>query len=905
LEKKQWYSQNVEEALLKLNSSRDGLSEEEAKKRLAEYGLNELKEERKETLLEKFINQFKNILVLILIFAAAVSYYVDTINGEAPWDTIIILVIVIMNAVLGLIQEYRAEKALEALKKMVSPRVLVLRSGYEQDIESRHLVPGDIIILEAGTRVPADARLIEAANLRVDEAPLTGESTPVSKDVEALKNDVRIGDQKNMVFMGTALTGGRAVAVVTDTGMKTEFGKIADLVQSVEEEDPPIVQKVEVMGRQLAKISIVCTVFVFITGFLFFKQPLEKIFITSIGLAVSAIPEGLPAVLTITLALGVGRMANQQAIIRKLASVETLGSTTVICTDKTGTLTKNEMTIRKLYFSGKEVEVTGSGYDPKGDYKINEEVIDATKDNSIQNLLKASALCTDAHLAHQNGQYSIFGDPTEGAIVVAAAKAGINKDELQKEYPRVAEVPFDSIRKRMTTIHKNGNEYFAYVKGAPEIILERCTHVEENGKSNRLNKEKRDIILASTQDMAAEALRVLGVAYKKVNSDKSQFEADAVEQQLTFLGLLGMIDPPRQEVKEAVKLSRQAGIRTVMVTGDHKITAVAIAKQINIIQEEKAGTVFSGEDLTKLDDAELDKVIEGARVFARVSPEDKMRIAQSLKRQGHVVAMTGDGVNDAPALKAADIGIAMGIKGTDVTKEASDMILQDDNYATIVKAVEGGRHIYDNIAKYLRLMLAANFDEFIEITVAFILGIPPPFLAIHILWINLITDGLPAIALSMDPKDPDVMKYPPRDPKEGLLSRFWVFILFSAAIDFCSDFLPYYWFYTTTHNEALSRSIAFTTIVFFEFFLAYQCRYETHHILSRGCKGFTENKTLFLAVLTGILLQIVIIYYPPLQAAFEVTSLTLEQFILCIICGSSAFLIMPSWLIKKRKFVDN
>ena len=901
MEKKQWHSLSVEETLKSLGTAREGLTPEEVQKRLSEFGPNELKEERKETLLEKFINQFKNILVLILIAAALVSYYVDVIDGEYPYDTIIILLIVVMNAVLGLVQEFRAEKALEALKAMVAPHVQVLRSGTESEIESKDLVPGDIILLEAGSKIPADSRLIEAANVQVDEAALTGESTPVSKRLAPLALEAKLGDQKNMFFMGTVMTNGRAVAVVTDTGMRTEFGKIADLVQSVEDEAPPIVQKVDVMGKQLAKISVACTILVFLLGAFVFKQPIMTIFVTSIGLAVSAIPEGLPAVLTITLALGVGKMAKQQAIIRKLASVETLGSTTVICSDKTGTLTKNEMTVCRIATASKVIEVSGSGYDPAGEFTSGGAKVDAASDADLEVLLRSVALCSDAHMHKQSGQFGIFGDPTEGSLVVAAAKAGLDKAELEKKQPRVGEVPFDSARKRMSTIHDSGKGKAAYVKGAPELVLERSVSIQEGGKVRKLTDADRKRLLDTMQSMARDALRVLGAGFRSV-PEGIEVTAEAIERDLTFVGLVGMIDPARDEVKDAVKLCNSAGIRVVMVTGDHQITAEAIAKQIGIIQEEKPGVVFSGDELAKMDDAALDKVVDGARVFARVSPEDKMRIALSLKRVGHVVAMTGDGVNDAPALKAADIGIAMGIKGTDVTKEASDMILQDDNFATIVRAVEGGRHIYDNITKYLRLMLSANFDEFAEILAAFALGIPPPLLAIHLLWINLVTDGLPAVALSMDPKDPDVMKYPPRDPKEGLLDRFWVFILVSAFVDFCSDFIPYCYIYWTTGDAVLARSVAFTAIVFFEFFLAYQCRSETHHIFAKGLKGFTENKLLFISVIGGIAAQIIIIYTPALQAAFSVKALPPELLLVSFLGGCTAFLIQPSWLIKKRKY---
>lgn len=902
MEREAWHAIEIESVLESLGTSRRGLSEEEARRRLEEYGPNELREEKRVTPFQIFIGQFKSILVIILILSAIVSAYISMRKGEAYTDTYVIFAIVVMNAVLGFVQEYRAEQAVEALKRMVAPHVLVLRDGREESIESKNLVPGDIILLEAGSRVPADARLLEAVNLRVDEAALTGESTPVAKRLDVLSPEVGVADRSNMVFMGTIITGGRAVAVVTTTGMRTEFGKIAGMVQAVEVEEPPLKQKMERMGRQLGLISVILTIFVFIVGVVVHEAELETMFMMAVSLAVSAIPEGLPAVLTITLALGVSRMARQKAIVRKLASVETLGSTTVICSDKTGTLTKNEMTVSRILSRGRVINVTGAGYTPEGEFLLEGDRLDPKDDGDLELLLRIGALCNDAHLHESNGSWTIFGDPTEGALVAAAAKAGMQSDDLKARYPRVGEFPFESARKRMSTIHAtpDGGKV-AYVKGAPEIILERCVGIYEGGAVRPLTEEDRERVLSAMRGMARDALRVLAMAYRELPSTLEEFEMDEVESGLTFVGLVGMIDPPREEVPPAIKLCKQAGIRSVMVTGDHRLTAVAIARQIGML-EETPRSVLTGDDLSRMSDDDLDEVIEEVRVFARVSPEHKMRIAQSLKRNGHIVAMTGDGVNDAPALKAADIGVAMGIKGTDVTKEAADMILEDDNFATIVRAVRGGRHIYDNITKYIRLMLAANFDEFMEITIVTLLGLPLPFLPIHVLWVNLVTDGLPAVALSLDPPDPDLMRYPPRDPDEGLLSRFWRFILFAAIVDFISDFVPFLWTLSVTGDPVQARTVAFTSIVFFEFFLAYQSRSETHHIFALGWKGLTENKMLFVSVVVSLALQFAIVYLPPLQKLFHVAPLTPLQLGICFLGSLTAFLILPGKLIKRRRF---
>jgi Ca2+-transporting ATPase len=902
MESRDWYSVDSNSVLECLETTSQGLTSDEAHRRLKQYGPNELQKAPTATALTLFVGQFKSILVIILIFSAIVSAFISMRKDEPLTDMYVILIIVVMNALLGFVQEYRAERAVEALQKMVAPHVIVIRDGREESIASKELVPGDVIHLEAGSRVPADARLIQEVNLQIDEASLTGESTAVTKNVSILPADVGIGDQRNMVFMGTTVTNGRAVAVVVVTGMHTQFGKIAGMVISVKAEEPPLKKKMEQMGRQLGLISLILTIFVFLIGVFVHMTELETMFMMGVSLAVSAIPEGLPAVLTITIALGVSRMARQKAIVRKLASVETLGSTTVICSDKTGTLTKNEMTVSQIYTYTEQIHVTGAGYIPRGEFIKGAHHITLEKDSDLEQLLRIGTLCNNARLQDSSEGWSILGDPTEGALIVLAAKAGIDQNEQRNAYPRINEIPFESARKMMTTIHETSlGETVAYVKGAPEVILQRCVSLSNAGQIQPLTHADRNQILETTMNFAGSALRVLALSCRSLPST-TDFTIDEIEDGLTFIGLVAMRDPPREEVPHAIQICRDAGIRTVMVTGDHKRTAFAIAQQIGILDDEALDTVFTGDDLQAMSDSALDEVVQTAKVFARVSPEHKMRIAQSLKRNGHIVAMTGDGVNDAPALKAADIGIAMGIKGTDVTREASDMILEDDNFATIVRAVQGGRHIYDNVAKYVRLMLTANFDEFLEITLVTLLGLPLPFLPIHVLWINLVTDGLPAVALSLDPPDPDLMRYPPRDPREGLLSRFWRFILYAAALDFISDFIPFLWTYLSTGDAVQARTVAFTSIVFFEIFLAYQCRSETRHIFELGWKGWTENKLLFVTVVTSFLTQFAILYTPMLNTIFKVVPLSPLQLGISILGSFTAFLILPGKLIKKRQY---
>jgi len=892
---KPWHSMSIDEVLKELDTTFDGLSDVEAKARLEKYGFNELVEKAKVSVIKIFIDQFKNFLVGLLIAAAIIS----AVIGEHI-DAFAIVAIVILNGVLGFIQEYRAEQALEALKRLAAPKARVRRNGSEITILARELVPGDVIILEPGDRVPADARLITCTDLKIDEAMLTGESIPVKKNAAIiLPEDTPVADRKNMVFMGTLVTTGYGEAVVVSTGMNTEMGKIAAMVQEVEKEETPLMRRLNRFGKRIGTLIVVLCIITFVLGLAREMDPV-LMFMTAVGLAVSAVPEGLPAVVTITLALGVKDMAKRNAIVRRLASVETLGCTTVICADKTGTMTKNEMTVRKIYVNGRIIEVTGAGYEVEGEFLFNGETINPAEDPHLELLLRIGLLCSHAELVKEDGKWKVLGDPTEGALVVAAAKAGMWKRALLKDYPKRHEIPFESSRKRMTTIHETKDgKLVAYVKGAPEVILERSRFILEDGNVRLITDADKQRILTIVREMAQSALRVLAMAYRVIPAQFEFIDTDQVESELVFVGLAGMIDPPRDEVKGAIEQCRRAGIRVVMITGDHKLTAIAIAKEIGLVEGNNF-MVLTGAELDKMSDEELTKVVDKVPIFARVSPEHKVRIVKALKRKGHIVAMTGDGVNDAPALKLADIGVAMGIKGTDVAKEASDMILADDNFATIVRAVRDGRAIYDNIRKFVRFLLACNFDEIAVITTCILAGLPPALLPLQILWINLVTDGGPAVALGVDPPDEDIMERPPRDPEEGILSGMELFILASALFQFLGTMAAYLLgMYLLKDSVAEARTLAFVQAVLFELFVVFNCRSEKH---SAFRIGFLTNKALVIADVAGLILTLMLVYAPPLQVIFDTVPLTLYDWILCILLASGGWLVLPEIFMKPLPF---
>jgi len=881
-----WHSMEIDQILKEVDTDpHKGLSENEVNSRLEKYGYNELKKEEKISLLTLFFNQFKNILIIILLIAIVLSALV----GEVV-DAAIIGVIVVFCAVLGFIQEYRAERALEALKKMLSPAITVLREGREEEVPSKELVPGDILVLEAGDKIPADARLIENHSLRCDEAPLTGESVPVGKDIKPLLENVRVSDRRNTVFTGTTVTYGRGKAVVTSTGMSTEFGKIAEEVTAVETEKTPLEKRTQEIGKWLGIISLIICFLV--AGISIVREVLvgkiDLPFIVTmvmftVALAVAAVPEALAAIVTAALAIGMHQMAKRNALVRKMPAVETLGCTTVICSDKTGTLTKGEMTVRKIFTGGKFIEVTGVGYEPKGEFRGSDIPIQNNK--SLQMLLQGGLLCSDAGLEEKEGKWMVKGDPTEGALVVAAVKAGFHETEVRFENPRVEEIPFSSERKRMTTIHqmKDGKK-MAFMKGAPEVVLESCSHIFQDGEIRELKDSDKTGILNANEEMAQGALRVLGFAYRDC-PEAIEFTEEHLERDMVFLGLAGMMDPPREEAIEATKVCKQVGIKPIMITGDHRLTALAIAKEIGIYKE--GDIVLTGEELEKMSDEEFEKIVDQVTVYARVSPMDKLKIVKAWKKKGEVVAMTGDGVNDAPALKHADIGIAMGITGTEVSKEASDMVLSDDNFATIVKAIERGRWIYDNIKKYLTYLLRCNITEVVVIGGVVLVSGPEylPLLPAAILYMNLATDGLPALALGVAPPDPDLMMRPPRDPKESVFSwdvRAFILLALFIEIPFFF-FLFYHEFYDITH----ARTETFMLFIIIELIIALNFRSMRYSIFKAP-----PHKWLLLALVWEFVLIAFLIQLPTVREAFGIHKPSLVDLEIIIGFGVVVFISM-------------
>lgn len=858
----------IDEVTRALNVTMDGLSSEDVEKRLQEFGPNELKKEKGKSSVRLFLEQFTDILIIILLVATALSMVI----GEF-YDAIVIIAIVMACAVLGFTQEYKAEKALEALKKMTAPTATVLRDGKEMQLPTIDIVPGDIILLYTGDKVPADARLIEAMNMKTDEAPLTGESTPVNKNVKPLLEETPVSDRRNTLFTGTVVVYGRGKAVVTSTGMNTEFGKIAKMVQVTEEEETPLEKRMGHVGKWIGILSIAVCAIVAIFGIYRGREILDMV-LWAISLAVAAVPEALPAVVTGALAVGMYRMARENAIVRRLPAVETLGCTSVICADKTGTMTKGEMTVQRIYVNEKALKVRGVGYEPQGEFFFEDKKLDPTKEKELCTLLKAATLCNDAKLEKEEGQWIVKGDPTEGALVVAAAKADLWKEEIEKQEPRINEIPFSSERKRMTTMHEAYDKSkIAYMKGAPEIVLEKCTKVYTNGKLRKLTDGMRKQMLAVNAAMAIQALRNLGFAYKELPESKTSLDEED-EEGFVFLGIMGMIDPPRGEVKDAIYMCNKAGIKVVMVTGDHKLTAVAVAKALNLVGENEGeeDRVLTGAELDKIGDEEFEKIVDNVVIYARVSPEHKVRIVKALRKKGYICAMTGDGVNDAPALKMADIGVAMGITGTEVTKEASDMVLADDNFATIVKAVKEGREIYGNIKKYLTYLLRCNIMEILVLFFAMMLSHTSEsaiaLTTIQILWVNLTTDGLPAIALGVDPGDPDLMERKPRDPNESIFTRDVKVYLSAVPVLMTVLLLGAYFYTLETHGLLEARTQLFTALVLMELANAVNARSLKYTVFK---VGLFKNKFLWLAILSSLGLQLMVLYIPVLHGIFEVT----------------------------------
>ena len=889
---REWYTHTPDELETTLQSNLErGLAERDAQQRLAEHGPNALPEAPPVSALTLLLGQFTSVIIWVLIGAAVLSGLLQ------EWvDAAAILAIVLLNAVLGFVQEYRAEQSIAALKKLSITMARVIREGMMRSVPARELVAGDLIQIEAGDRVPADSRVVYATGFQTQEASLTGESTPVVKSAEPIpQTEVPLGDRHNMLFMGTIVVSGKGRALVTTTGSQTELGKIAAMIHreaQAEQEETPLQRRLEQLGHTLLWLSLAIVAVVFVLGALR-GIPLGTMFLTAVSLAVAAIPEGLPAVVTITLALGVTRMVQRHALIRRLPAVETLGSTTVICSDKTGTLTKNEMTVTALYQDGEIFTVTGEGYAPIGEIRSDSEPMTPALKPGLMTLLRACVLCNGADLRLEAVLWHIVGDPTEGALLVVAAKAGLTKNHLEQENPWLGEVPFDSERKKMTVVRRTPSGSVAFVKGAPDVLLRDCqAWLTRGGDIQLFTDAFRQEITATNQCLASQALRVLGVAMRPLVRIPEVYDAKSLERDLVFLGLVGMKDPIRPEAKVAVEACRAAGIRTVMITGDHKDTAVAIAKELGIM--EPGEQAISGAELNQLSDDELRDRVKTAAVYARVTAEHKLRVVRAWKQQGAIVAMTGDGVNDAPALKAADIGVAMGITGTDVTKEASDMVVTDDNFASIAAAVEEGRGVYDNIRKAVHFLLSCNISEILLMLFATLFAFPLPLLPVQILWINLVTDGLPALALAVDPKDPDLMQRPPRSPTERFLTRERFLLMFGQGtfLAFIAMLAFVYCLYGMDLSLERARTLTFAIVVFSQLVHALNCRNDRRSIFAIG---LWTNKPLFWAVGVSALLQVAIVLTPLLHPIFKVTPFDPEHWVLVVGIGVSPLVAMEIW----------
>lgn len=874
------------------NKFHTGLSEKEAKRKLEEHGPNTISSKKKISALKILLDQFSDFMILVLLASTAISMFM----GEVT-EAITIIAIVIINAILGFVQEYKTERTMEALKELAAPAAKVIRSGKSCAIPAEQVVPGDIILLEAGDRIPADAILVESNSLHADESLLTGESLPVEKSVEAVsKKGMEIGDKKNSVFMGTIITSGRASAMVYATGMNTEMGKIADMIQNIDEEETPLQKKLDHLGRYIVYGCLLICAIVSVTGVLR-GEDLFTMLLSGISLAVAAVPEGLPAIVTIALALGVQRMLKRNALIRKLPAVETLGCASIICSDKTGTLTENKMTIRKIYAGENMVEVKGTGYNPEGAFVLNGKEINPQKINAVKLALEIAGLCNNSKIRRisnkkndvfgkiksvlsSHERWEINGDPTEAAMLVASVKAGLTEEQLEKIYFRIDEIPFDSDRKCMSVICDNHRgETFVFTKGAPDIVIKKCNKIYTSRGIVDMNPVLKTGVMRINDSMAGEALRVLAVAYKRLGS--RSYSRSEVENDLVFVGLFGMIDPPRREAIEAVQKCKLAGIKPVMITGDHKITATAIAKELNIYSI--GDRVLTGAELDEMDESKLARIADDVSVYARVSPKHKLMIVKVLKKLGHIVAMTGDGVNDAPAIKEADIGVSMGITGTDVTKEASSMILLDDNFATIVAAIEEGRVIYNNIRKFIRYLLSCNIGEVLTMFLGMLAGLPLPLLPIHILLVNLVTDGLPAIALGLDPPENDIMMKPPRGSNENIFSHglLKLILVRGTLIGVCTlgVFTSIMYF---AGDLRTARTAALVTLVMTQLIHVFECKSEKKNVFQIP---IFNNIALVLAVMCSLATILAVVYVPVLQGIFKTVALTLNDWM--IIMGLS------------------
>jgi P-type Ca2+ transporter type 2C len=859
-----WHNLTIEATLKELETSRSGLTDETAKERLQQYGPNELTEKGKRPAILVFLRQFASPLIYILLAAALVEFIVM----HKPTDASVILTVLIINAIVGFIQESRAERAMEALKKLATPFAKVLRQGSVSKISASHLVPGDVILLEAGDKIPVDVRLIEAASLSVDESILTGESVPVEKHTGVIDGEAIIADMGNMAHMGCAVVNGRGVAVVTATGMNTEIGKISTQVLETKPPPTPLQRNISRLGRYIG-ILVLSIIGVLVIIGLVKGYTIEDMVTLAIAAAVSAIPEGLPVMVTVVLALGMRRMAKRHALIRKLTAVETMGAVTAICSDKTGTLTESEMTLRQIYFSGRMIEITGGGYRPEGEFLENGHKFEPRHDEDFLLALTISTLCNDSTLKTEGDKYQLLGDPTEGALLVAALKAGLNQKTLQEEQPRLAEMPFSSEKRYMATLHPGKDvKAIAYVKGSVENVLAMSQQILVNGIVQKLTPEKIKELEEKNVDMASKALRVMALAYNEYSSVPEQLSHEHLDGALTLVALVGMIDPPRQEAKKAIADCKRAGIKVMMITGDQKVTAVAVAGELGL----PPGEAVTGLELGKMSDQELSEKIERISVFARVEPIHKLRIVNAMKLKGYTVAVTGDGVNDGPALRTADIGIAMGIKGTDVAREASDMVLTDDNFASIVAAVEEGRVIFSNIRRSVFYLISTSMGELFTWITAILIGIPLPVVAVQILWINLVTDGVCTIPLGLEPKHSNVLEEPPRRQKAGIVYNGMLWrIVFIAVLMSLGTILIFRWELPNVGLDK-ARTIAFCMLVAFQWFNALNARSDQQSLFKLGV---FSNHMLLAAIGVAVLLQITVIYAPPFQKLFYTVPLSL------------------------------
>ena len=868
--------------IYKGNINTGGLTNSEAEARLKQFGLNELEKKKKPTAIKIFFSQFTDFIVLVLIAATVISFFL----GEVI-DASAILIIVILNAIMGFVQEYRTERSLEALEEMSAPMAHVFRNGTLAELPSNMVVPQDIIYLEAGDIVPADAVLTEANNLSMNESLLTGESLPVQKNMAAISDNKFTSVTKtNTVYMGCPVVSGNGKAYVTATGMDTEMGKIADMLQDISDDTTPLQKRLDKIGKQLVGMSLIICLLMVILGILYGKSAYDMFF-AGISLAVAAIPEGLPAIVTVALAIGVQNMLKRNAMVRKLPAVETLGCANMICSDKTGTLTENMMTVKKMYVDGKIVDVSGTGLELAGNFSASSKKINIKRQPSMDMMFKTAVLCNKAQLqVKRRTDAEVIGDPTEIALLVAAYKAGYTREKLLSHFKPIGEIPFDSDRKLMSMVYQSGNGYFVFVKGAPDRLLNLCSTYQKGSNTASLGQANKKKINSMNTQLAGNAMRVLGLAYKKLNSKPNTKNPGEIESKLTFLGLSAMIDPPRAGVTESVLTCKRAGITPVMITGDHKVTALAIAKEIGICGEKDEA--ITGDEMDKINDKELEKRSCSIKVYARVNPGHKLRIVKALKKNGYVVAMTGDGVNDAPALKEADIGIAMGKSGTEVAKEAASMILLDDNFNSIVKAVEEGRIIYDNIRKFIRYLLSCNLGEILMMFVATAINMTLPLVPLQILWVNLVTDGLPALALGVDPPDPDIMGRPARSTDEGIFSRgLGPHILFSGLIIGASSLASFSLTqYLSSGNIDMARTVAFATLIIAELLNALECRSEVHTVFE---VGIFKNKYLIMACLSSFVLLLVVLYVPALGAIFQTAPLGFDCWAIVIVFSSLEF----------------